>query len=124
VGVGVGVGVGLGVGLGVGSPGDGVGIAVGDGLGVGLPLGVGDGLGVGLGEGVGVGTTTGFATSVPVAAGVFRPFATFDVVKLHFCVAPGMGESVNLLPLFFARSEIIIDVAVGDTAFTCSATAV
>jgi len=123
---GAGLGLGLGVGLGIGSVGDGD--AVGEGIGCGLPLGVGDGFGVGLGEGVciglAVGTADGFATSVPVAAGVFRPFATFPIAKLHCFVAPGTGDRVNLLPLFFARIEIIVEGALGSAPFTCSATAV
>jgi hypothetical protein len=130
---GVGVGLGLGVGLGVGSPGDGLGITVGDGRGLGLPLGVGDGLGIGLGLGIGIGlgeglctgTAAGLATSVPVAVGVFRPFATFfPITNEHCFVAPATGDRVNLFPLFFARSEIIVEGALGSAPFTWSATAV
>jgi hypothetical protein len=133
-GVGVGLGVGLGIGslgdgVGVGSPGDGVGVGIGLGIGVGLPLGVGLGVGVGLAEGVGLGegvwAGAGFATSVPVAGGVVRPFATFFAgTNVHFCVAPAMGVSVNLLPLFFARSEIIVEGLLTSAPFTCNATAV
>ena len=104
-------GLGLGLGLGAGSPGD----------------GLGDGEGVWAGIGCSAGTVTGFATSVPLAAGVFgvRPFATFLAgTNVHFCVAPAIGVSVNLLPIFFARMEIIVGGAVASVAFTCSATAV
>jgi hypothetical protein len=62
---------------------------------------------------------------VPVAAGVFRPFATaFEGTKLHFCVAPATGDRVNLLPLFFPRSEIIVEGLLASAPFTCSAIAV
>jgi hypothetical protein len=127
--LGAGLGLGLGLGLGVGSPGDGLGITVGDGLGVGLPLGVGDALGVGLGDGVCIGlsagTADGLATVVPVAAGVFAIFAAFfAVTNEHFFVAPAIGDRVNLLPLFFPRSEIIVEGALASAPFTCSAMAV
>jgi hypothetical protein len=109
--------------VGVGSPG--VGLGAGVGLGLGLPLGVGLAPGLGLGSGLGLasglgvgvwaGIAAGFATSVPVAAGVpflVVVFATFfDGIKLHFVVAPDTGVSVNLLPLFFPRSEMTLDVA-------------
>jgi hypothetical protein len=124
--LGLGLGLGLGVGLGIGSSGEGLGEAAGDGLGLGLglPLGVG----LGLGEGVWLGVVVaGLATSVPEAAGVVIcfPFATFfDGTNVHFCFAPATGVSVNLLPLFFPRSEITVGVAVASVAFICSATAV
>jgi hypothetical protein len=130
---GAGLGLGFGEGLGVGSPGEGLGIGVGDGIGLGLPLGVGLALGVGLGLGEGswfgiglsAGTTAGFATSVPVAAGVLRPRATFfDVTNVHFSFAPATGERVNLLPLFLPRSEITCGVAFASVPFTWIATAV
>jgi len=35
-----------------------------------------------------------------------------------------MGVSVNLLPIFFARIDIIVGGAVASVAFICSATAV
>jgi hypothetical protein len=58
---------------------------------------------------------TGFATFVPVAAGVpflVVVFATFfDGMKVHFIVDPDTGVSVNLLPLFLPRSEITFEVA-------------
>ena len=120
-GLGLGLGLGVGVGLGVGSPGDGLGAGLGIGVGLGLPpgvglgigLGSGSGLGFGLGLGAGVcaGTAAGFATSVPVADGVFAMF--FELVKLHFMFDPVTGVSVSLLPLFLPRSEITFAPAAG-----------
>ncbi|HEU5132787.1 MAG TPA: hypothetical protein VFT26_11810 [Pyrinomonadaceae bacterium] len=104
LGLGVGVGLPLGVGLGIGS------LGVGSGLGLPLGLGFGSGLdsGVGLGDGEGrwLGVVVdGFATSVPVAVLSFVAPA-LAVVKVHCCVAPAIGDSVNLLPLFLPRNEI------------------
>ena len=59
----------------------------------------------------------GFATSVPVAVGVF---AIFDVVNIHCDVAPATGDSVSLLPLFFPRNDITGEFAPD----ICKATAV
>lgn len=117
-----GLGLGLGLGVGVGSPGDGLGVGVGLGLppgvglgiGSGVGLGFGSGLGAGLGAGVCAGTAVGFATSVPVAAGVFAMF--FDVLKLHFMFDPVTGVSVSLLPLFLPRSDITFAEAAGEFA--------
>ncbi len=109
LGLGVGVGLGLppGLGLGVGSPGVGLGVGspgvgLGIGLGSGLPPGLGLGVGIGLWLGIVDGVVDGFATSVPVA--VPLP-AVLDVVNVHCCVAPAIGDKVSLLPLFLPRNE-------------------
>jgi hypothetical protein len=62
-----------------------------------------------------------------VAAGVvfICRFATFlPGTNVHFCVAPATGVSVNLLPIFLPRSEIIVGGAVASAPFTCNTTAV
>ena len=114
-----GLGLGVGVGLGAGS------VGLGAGLGLPLGLGFGSGLdsGVGVGEGLWAGivlgvVVDGFATSVPVAVGVFAEL--FDVVNIHCDVDPATGDSVSLLPLFLPRNDITGEFAPD----ICKATAV